>query len=177
VWAYDQVRLGLGEHVVNSLNASQFSYDEGPEGLLAAVQLYGIGDILGYNDSLWAKYELGTKYGVTDPRTKAPATRNIFYPRATSGGPELPPTDRQSLWRDPSIEALQKRGVLFLLCHNALVGIAAEAVADGRNPDNRDVDGVADDMMANLVPDIFPVPAGVFELQRLQDLDFRLIVY
>src|SRR5438105_3176336 len=44
VWAYDQVRLGLGEHVVNSLNASQFSYDEGPDGLLAAVQLYGIGD-------------------------------------------------------------------------------------------------------------------------------------
>src|SRR5581483_7409739 len=24
VWAYDQLRLGLGEHVVNSLNASQF---------------------------------------------------------------------------------------------------------------------------------------------------------
>jgi hypothetical protein len=177
VWAYDQVRLGLGEHVVNSLNASQFSYDEGPDGLLAAVQLYGIGDVLGFNDTLWAKYGLGAKYGVTDPRTKAPATRNIFYSRATTGGPDLPPSDRQSLWRDPSIEALQKRGVLFLLCHNALVGIAAEAVTDGRNPDNRDTDGVAADMMANLVPGIYPVPAGVFELQRLQDLDFRLIVY
>ncbi len=178
VFAYENISLrGLGEHIVNSLNASQFSYDEGPGGLLVAVQLYGTGDVLAFGDRLWERYQLGAKYGVTDPRTGAPATRNIFYPRATSGGPELPPTDRQSLWVDPSIEALQARGVLFLLCHNALVGIAAQAVADGRNPDNLTAAGVADEMMANLVPGVFPVPAGVFELQRLQDRDFRLLVY
>ncbi|HLH22450.1 MAG TPA: hypothetical protein VK066_07990 [Chloroflexota bacterium] len=178
VVAYDDVgHLGLGEHVVNSLNASQFSYEEGPDGLLVAVQLYGTGDVLAFNDHLWDKYQLGAKYAVNDPRTKAPATRNIFYPRATSGGPELPPTDRQSLWMDPSIEALQARGVLFLVCHNALVGIAGQAVADGRNPDNLTTAQVADEMMANLVPGVFPVPAGVFELQRLQDRDFRLLVY
>jgi intracellular sulfur oxidation DsrE/DsrF family protein len=178
VFAHDDAaHLGLGEHVLNSVNGSQFSYDEGPDGLLVAVQLYGTGDVLGFNDSLWARYELGAKYGVLDPLTKQPATRNVFYPRATTGGRELPPTDRQSFWADPSLEALQARGVLILVCHNALVGVASQAVADGRNPDNLTREQVAEEMMANLIPGAFPVPAGVFELQRLQDRNYRLLVY
>jgi intracellular sulfur oxidation DsrE/DsrF family protein len=173
----DAAHLGLGEHVLNSLNASQFSYEEGPDGTLIAVQLYGTGDILGFNDRLWERYQLGEKYGVVDPRTSQPATRNIFYPRATSGGRDLPPTDRQSLWADPSLEALQARGVLILVCHNALVGIANQAVADGRNPDDLTTEQVTAEMMANLIPAAFSVPAGVFELQRLQDRNYRLLVY
>jgi hypothetical protein len=178
VFAYDDVgHRGLGEHVLNSLNASQFSYDEGPDGLLVAVQLYGTGDVLAYSDSLWAKYQLGARYGVTDPRTGESATRNIFYPRVTTGGRELAPGDRQSFWADPSLEALMARGVLVLVCHNALVGLAQQAVNDGRNPDSLSVGQVAEDMMGNLIPGAFLVPAGVFELQRLQDRDFRLLPY
>jgi intracellular sulfur oxidation DsrE/DsrF family protein len=173
----DAAHLGLGEHVLNSINASQFSYEEGPDGVLIAVQLYGSGDILGFNDHLWERYQLGAKYGVSDPRTTQPATRNVFYPRATSGTREMPPADRQGLWADPSLEALQARGVLILVCHNALVGIASQAVADGRNPDDLTTEQVADEMMANLIPGAFSVPAGVFELQRLQDRNYRLLVY
>ncbi len=177
VVAYNDVsHPGLGEHILNSLNASQFSYDDGPDGLLVAVQLYGTGDVVALNDSMWAKYQLGQKYDVRDPQTKAAATRNVFYPRLTTGGRDLPPSDSQSFWRDTSVEALMARGVLFLVCHNALVGVAYSAVTDGRNPDNLSVDQVTDDMMANLLPGVFPVPAGVFELQRLQDRGFRLLV-
>ena len=178
VFAHDDAsHLGLGEHILNSKNASQFSYDEGPDGLLLAVQLYGTADALAYNDSLWERYQLGAAYKVNDPRTGQPATRNIFYPRARSGGPDLPPTDRESFWADPSLEALMARGVLVLVCHNALVGLANEAVAQGRNPDNLTREQVAEEMMANLIPGAFMVPAGVFELQRLQDRNYRLLPY
>jgi intracellular sulfur oxidation DsrE/DsrF family protein len=145
--------------------------------VLIAAQLYGTADALAYNDSLWERYQLGAAYKVNDPRTGQPATRNIFYPRARSGGPDLPPTDRESFWADPSLEALMARGVLLLVCHNALVGLANEAVAQGRNPDNLTREQVAAEMMANLIPGAFMVPAGVFELQRLQDRGFRLLPY
>src|SRR4051812_2827699 len=73
VFAHDDAsHLGLGEHILNSKNASQFSYDEGPDGVLIAAQLYGTADALAYNDSLWERYQLGAAYKVNDPRTGQP---------------------------------------------------------------------------------------------------------
>ena len=49
-----------------------------------------------------------------DPRTNQPAIRNVFYPRKTTGGADLPISDPQSLWNDAGMAALMERGVIFL---------------------------------------------------------------
>jgi hypothetical protein len=101
-------------NIRNGLNGSQFSYGEPPGSLQVVVQTYDTAGIATYNDVIWEKYQIGAKYNITDPRTGQPATRNVFYPRRTTGGSDLPPTDPQSFWNDTGMAALIERGVVFL---------------------------------------------------------------
>jgi len=104
----------LWSNIRNGLNGSQFSYDEPPGSLAVVVQAYASGNIATYNDAIWDKYQLGAKHGVRDPQTGQPATRNVFYPRTTSGGADLPPSDPQGLYNDTGMAALMERGAVFL---------------------------------------------------------------
>jgi hypothetical protein len=104
----------IWNNIRNGLNGSQFSYNEPPGSLQVAVQGYDSANIATYNDAIWEKYQLGAKHNVVDPRTGQPATRNVFYPRRTTGGADLPPSDPQSFWNDAGMEALMERGVIFL---------------------------------------------------------------
>jgi hypothetical protein len=104
----------LWDNIRNGLNGAQFSYGEPPGSLLVAVQAYATGNIATYNDAIWEKYQLGAKHGVNDPSTGQPATRNIFYPRRTTGGADLPISDPQSLVNDVGMAGLMERGVIFL---------------------------------------------------------------
>lgn len=113
------VKLGDNlEHLLlvqikNWLNGFQFSYKTRPEDLHVVSATYASANLLTYNDSMWQKYRFGEKYGVMDPKTNAPATRNPFWPsRFPSGGTDADQPD--SIYQDCGIEALQKRGVLFL---------------------------------------------------------------
>ena len=104
----------LWDNIRNGLNGAQFSYGEAPGSLQVLVQAYATGNIATYNDAMWLKYQLGAKHGVMDPQTGQPATRNIFYPRKTTGGADLPLSDPQSLMNDIGMAALMERGVIFL---------------------------------------------------------------
>ncbi len=104
----------LWDNIRNGLNGSQFSYGEPPGSLRVAVQAYATGNIATYNDAMWEKYQFGAKHGVMDPQTGQPAARNIFYPRRTTGGADLPPSDPQGLVNDTGMVALMERGVVFL---------------------------------------------------------------
>jgi hypothetical protein len=104
----------IWNNIRNGLNGSQFSYNEPPGSLQVVVQGYDSANIATYNDAIWEKYQLGAKHNVIDPRTGQPATRNVFYPRRTTGGADLPPSDPQSFWNDAGMAALIERGVIFL---------------------------------------------------------------
>ena len=104
----------LWDNIRNGLNGAQFSYGEPAGSLQVVVQAYATGNIATYDDAIWAKYQLGAKHGVNDPSTGQPATRNIFYPRRTTGGADLPLSDPQSLMNDIGMAALMERGVIFL---------------------------------------------------------------
>jgi hypothetical protein len=104
----------IWSNIRNGLNGSQFSYGEPAGSLQVAVQGYDSGNIATYNDAIWEKYQIGAKYNIVDPRTSQPATRNVFYPRRTTGGADLPLSDPQSLYNDIGMAALMERGVIFL---------------------------------------------------------------
>jgi hypothetical protein len=50
------------------------------------------------------------------------------------------------------------------------------AVSDNRNPDNKTAPELVDEIMANLVPGAIAIPAAVFEIVRLQEKGYKLVV-
>lgn len=98
----------------NWLNGFEFSYEMAPEDLHTIVATYGSANLLTYNDHVWETYKLGEKYDVVDPATGEPAVRNVFWP--SRFGPDAPtdPTAKDNAYQDTGIEALQKRGTVFL---------------------------------------------------------------
>lgn len=98
----------------NWLNGFEFSYEMAPEDLHTIVATYGSANLLTYNDHVWETYKFGEKYDVVDPATGEPAVRNVFWP--SRFGPDAPtdPTAKDNIYQDTGIEALQKRGTVFL---------------------------------------------------------------
>ena len=98
----------------NWLNGFQFSYKARPEELHVVVATYASANLLTYGDAVWQKYRLGEKYRITDPETGAPAVRNLFWPSRFGPSASTDPDHPESIWQDAGIEALQKRGAVFL---------------------------------------------------------------
>lgn len=98
----------------NWLNGFQFSYQMKPEDLHTVVATYASANLLTYNDAMWERYHLGEKYNIIDPATGAPSIRNLFWPSRFDATNTGNPDDPQSFYQDTGIEALQKRGAVFL---------------------------------------------------------------
>ena len=105
-----------------------------------------------FNDSVWAKYKLGEVAGVLDPRTNAPATRNIAQANLV-GRPGL------------TYEKLAADGtVLFVACNHALNVISGIAAAKaGVSPEE-----AKKDFIAGLIPGVHLTPTGVYAVHRAQ---------
>jgi intracellular sulfur oxidation DsrE/DsrF family protein len=120
----------------------------------AVIGMHGPALSIGFNDAAWAKYELGKASSVTDPSTKAHAARNVF----ATGGPL-------------AVDTLQKKGVVFLLCNNALRmrsrGIAAER--------GETFETVYEDLKASRLPGVLLVPAMVVAINRAQEAGFTYV--
>jgi len=103
----------LLRHSRGYLDVWRDAYGVPEKDINVVVTLYGRTMALGLQDGMWAKYKLGEQLNIIDPTTNAPLARNWFaHPRpgdpVADGSPES------------SIEALTKRGVVFLLCNNAV---------------------------------------------------------
>lgn len=106
-------------------------------------------------DAMWERYALGAEYKVTDPDTKQPAVRNLFWTRASA------PTE----FRSPTIGELVQRGAIVLVCDFALGHLSRRLAAKaGRN--NEDVHR---ELRGAFVPEAFAVPSGIFGLAKAQN--------
>jgi len=108
------------------------------------------------NDSVWAKYPIAEIIGVTDPKTNAPAKRNIFHDAIM-----LHP----GLTYEELLASKGKATVIFTACNlalNALSGMAA-----GKMGVNADV--AKADWKAGLFPGVVLVPSGVYAISRAQE--------
>lgn len=142
-------------HILNYLNTYNSAYNAPDNTINAVGTFYGYTTLYGANDAMWAKYRIGEFLQTNDPDTGQPATRNPWRTTVHALGMVLPPA---------SIEALQKRGVLFILCDNALNFFAGElAKARGGQPP-----AVVADLKANLLPGVVVVPAMVIAIEKAQ---------
>jgi hypothetical protein len=156
VW--DVVNIGGGKflsNIKNALNGLHFGYGMPAEQIKIAAALHGPANMMNYDDYVWDKYKIGEWLDVVDPETKKPAVRNIFYNSKNGVDKESAskdPNDRNSLFQDTSIDALQSRGVQFMSCHTATEEQARVLVE--RNKLSQSPEEIVKDMLAHTQPQI-----------------------
>ena len=104
-----------------------------------------------FRDELWQRRALGAYYKVNDPKTGAPATRNIY----------LTPQDGEPA--DAAVSDLMKRGVTFVVCNVALKTLAKRLAPADSTPD-----AVYPELAAGLVDGAVLVPDVFVSMQRAQ---------
>jgi hypothetical protein len=107
------------------------------------------------SDALWEKFKIGEHWGIKDPSTGKPATRNIFLGAATGAS-------------GATIRGLQARGVVFWQCNFALGSVSAElAQATGGKAAD-----VRTELAAGLLPGVRLVPAHTWAIGFVQERGF-----
>jgi len=103
------------------------------------------------NDATWAKYHIGEMLSVTDPKTKAHATKNIFR-------------DNVPLYPGLTYEQEMKNGVIFVACNMALTVISGMAAPKA----GVTADQAKKDFTAGLLPGVYLAASGVYAVNRAQ---------
>jgi hypothetical protein len=177
---FPQHRNGYPQlHILNYLNTYSQAYKTAPGQVGAVGTFYSAGNQasipLGFNDAIWAKYELGVYTGLTDADGKA-YTRNVFN-RPTPGDLHLllraidAPMIPALAGAMPAIgiESLQKMGTTFILCANALGIWSLELEARGKGK----AQDIERELRANVLPGVTIVPAMVIAIERAQEAGIR----
>ena len=141
----------------NFLDAWRDAFKVPDRGVNLVIGAHGEAIPFVLDDALWARYRIGEQYDVTDAGTKGPATRNVFAARhAALGG---------LVTEEQSVEALQQRGVRFLICMNTIAGATRKLSAAGLGTPEE----IRPAIMAGLLPGVVVVPAMVVALTQLQE--------
>jgi len=113
-----------------------------------------------YNDAMWAKYDLGAETKTTDPKTKNPAKRNVFYQKLDKDG--KPATGDEA---SAAIAPLASRGAIFLGCDLATRRYASR-LAEKTKQEER---AVYEELRQNLVASATLMPTGIFATLLAQE--------
>jgi intracellular sulfur oxidation DsrE/DsrF family protein len=159
-------------NIKNALNGFQFGFAIDPGAVHMIAALHGAANLINFDDSMWAKYQLGDLYAVKDPGTGGPALRNLFYARAADPNDRDPDSERGA-YQDKSVQGLQARGVEFLICHTAT---EEQAIAIARKLNLKTpAEEIVKDLIAHRVPGTVVVPAMVTVLALLQQKGFAYV--
>ena len=113
-----------------------------------------------FNDSVWKKYKLGDATKINDPKTGAPAARNIFS-KPAEGDFAIPGIGNVKV----GINELMADGVMFGVCSVAIL-VNSHVIAQKMN---MDADTVHKDILAGVLPGIQLLPSGVWGVGRAQE--------
>lgn len=107
-------------------------------------------------DAIWTQYRLGEQYEVFKPGTKDPYAVNPFSTANVPAGGLVTP--------EQTVEALQRRGVLFLACRNTIASASKRLSAAGFGP----AEEVQRAMEGGLLPGVVLVPAMLIAFTQMQ---------
>lgn len=151
----------------NSLNAQIWSYKH-PEFLVVSAT-HGSAHLALFEQTMWDKYGLAKLAGDK-------FTNNALLDDKSAGSPGV--ADHESPQgafssRDNSIPALQRRGVVFLSCHNAIWELADRLISANVNPDKLSLDALAAELTNHVIPSAIVTPGAVGTLPELQQVGFH----
>lgn len=151
----------------NSLNAQIWSFRH-PD-FLAVSATHGTANLALLDQATWDKYGLTRLAGEKFRSNTLVLEQQVPAVDARSHqDPEGPFSARFN-----TIPALQRRGVVFLACHNALWETAEKLIVAGVNPDGADTQTLAADLTNHLVPGVVLTPGAVGTLPELQQAGFE----
>lgn len=149
----------------SGLNGFHYGHGLPADQVQVVVATNGPANMVNYDDEVWRKYRIGEFTQVKDPKTGQPALRNIYYASKGHYSSE-DPSSEESLYQDPSIQALQGRGVRFVSCHTATEEAARVLIQ--QNNLTADPEDVAKDLVSHALPSVILVPALSAALAILQ---------
>ena len=150
----------------NSLNSNIWGFRDA--NFLCVSATHGPAHLALYDQTMWDKYQLAKIAGGN-------VTRNSFIDEPP--GSKHDPADYQSAEgafssKDNSVVVLQRRGVVFMACYNAIWELSERLSATGQNPDRLPLDRLAADLTNHLIPDVVLTPGAVATLVKLQEAGF-----
>ncbi len=151
----------------NSLNAQIWSFKH-PD-FLAVSATHGMAHLALFDQATWDKYQLA-KLGAG----KQTSNTFIIEQKAGSADPKnFEDPNGAFSPHDNSIPALQRRGVVFLACHNAIWETAEKLMNAGLNPDNLSQEQLSAELTNHLVDGVVLTPGAVATLPELQLAGFQ----
>jgi hypothetical protein len=152
-------------HIYNYINTYRTAYGEPSSTVNTIGTFYGAPGApasmpLAWNDVVWEKYKVGELLKLTDPATKLPSKRNMFF-RPRAGDPVL----FGGAVAVAGIESLQRMGTLFLMCNNSFQAWMAFLSGSGSKGNPAEIER---DIRANLIPGVVTVPAIVIAIEKAQ---------
>jgi hypothetical protein len=150
----------------NSLNSQIWGFKEA--NFLCVSATHGPAHLALYDQDTWDKYQLAKLAGGN-------VTRNSFIiapPASTRDPADFQSMEGAFSSKDNSIVVLQRRGVVFMACHNAIWELAERLSVTDQNPDHLPVDKIAAELANHLIPDIVLTPGVVATLVKLQQAGF-----
>jgi hypothetical protein len=150
----------------NSMNAEVWSFRH-PD-FLCVSATHGSAQLALYDDAMWEKYGLAKLAGGN-------LTHNtlVVAPPAAEHDPKdfENPTGAFSSHAN-SIQTLQRRGAVFLACHNAVWELSDHLIAAGNNPDKLTIDALCAELTNHLIPEVVMTPGAVGTLVELNRAGF-----
>ncbi|KLU24076.1 transcriptional initiation protein Tat [Caballeronia mineralivorans PML1(12)] len=151
----------------NSLNAQVWSFKH-PEFLVVSAT-HGSAHLALFQQTMWDKYGLAKMAGDK-------FTANTLLDDKSASSQDA--TNHESAEgafssHDNSIPALQRRGVVFLSCHNAIWELADRLISANMNPDKLSLDALAAELTNHVIPSAIVTPGAVGTLPELQQVGFH----
>lgn len=152
----------------NTVNAEVWAL--GHPSFLAVAAPHGPAGFTLLTQAAWTKYDIAA---LTDDTFLSNTTlADPRYTRADVANPQ-DPTGLYASAGGNYIPVLQKRGVVFLACHNALWELAETLIDKGVNPDGRSTEGLVADLTASLIPGVITTPGNEAAIGMCQKAGFR----
>ena len=166
VWDNTDIASPWLNFMRNSLNAQIWSFRH-PDFLVVSAT-HGTAHLALFEPAMWQKYQLAKVTGgkfqsntlIVEQKGAAADPKDYENPE----GPFSPQGD--------SIPALQRRGVVFLACHNAIWELAETLIAAVLNPDKFSHGALAAELTNHLIAGVVLTPGMVGTLPELQRAGF-----
>ncbi|WP_297444640.1 hypothetical protein [Acidiferrobacter sp.] len=151
----------------NAMNTQIWSF--GHPNFLCVSATHGSAHLALYDAYIWDKYHLGKL-----TNGKAPTNKFVNEPEAAHANPR-DYEDTRGVYspHDNSIPVLQRRGAVFLGCHNEVWELTMKLHKKGVNPDHLSHARMAAEFTDHLIPEVVLTPGIVGTLPELELAGFQ----
>jgi hypothetical protein len=151
----------------NNLNVQIYSFKRPDFFIVSAT--HASAHLAMYDEAMWDKYELSKLAG------PAFATNTFILEQKGAAADPKNYQDPEGAFSpsNNSIPALQRRGVIFLACHNSIWEQSAALIRNGSNPDKLSHEALAAELTNHLIPEVVLTPGAMATLLKFQEAGFH----